>query len=345
MLETSKVFIDTEYFRSKEFNFENTTFKKFQTLCEDETFDLLITSVVKQEVERQIKTKVSDFQSIIKNFSRKKHIFSMMSTLDITDILALEADDTVMETAMSKFINYLDNCYYELITPDRVEIEQLLSLYFNQQAPFSNGKKNEFPDAISLLSLESHIENNSVYVVSGDNDLKKYCENRDNLIHIQSLDNLLDIYNKDLDVLSKEITKYIFENSSEIEDKITQNIEKCEAYNFSTWEDAELEYFSVTEIEEIEPNIIDINENYALVNFDINVHFEVSVRGFDYNSAHYDKEDEKYYFIEKTTINDYVMKSLNIEMELVFLDGIKSININSIDVNCKTGLKFEVDQS
>ena len=76
-------------------------------------------------------------------------------------------------------------------------------MYFLHCAPFkeSGNKKNEFPDAIALLSLQSWAEenNDNLLAVSIDNDWKNFVQGKDNIKVIDDLAKAMDILNKQTD--------------------------------------------------------------------------------------------------------------------------------------------------
>lgn len=70
----------------------------------------------------------------------------------------------------------------EIIPAEKVAIKEVLSAYFSKKAPFSTqGKKDEFPDAISLLALEAWAKEHgkTVLAVSADNDWNAFAAQSD----------------------------------------------------------------------------------------------------------------------------------------------------------------------
>ncbi len=64
-----------------------------------------------------------------------------------------------------------------IVPAEKTTMKQVLSAYFSKSPPFSTqGKKDEFPDAISLLALEAWAAetNKKVLAVSGDGDWKAF---------------------------------------------------------------------------------------------------------------------------------------------------------------------------
>lgn len=67
----------------------------------------------------------------------------------------------------------------EIIPADKAGVKEVISAYFGKKPPFSSkGKKDEFPDAISLIALEAWAKESGkkVLVVSGDGDWKTFAE-------------------------------------------------------------------------------------------------------------------------------------------------------------------------
>ena len=82
-----------------------------------------------------------------------------------------------------------------------VSLADVVRRYFNATSPFSRkeGKKNEFPDALALLSLETWAEANNtlVMVLSRDNDWMDYAANSARLFCLEDINEGLDYFNRE----------------------------------------------------------------------------------------------------------------------------------------------------
>lgn len=118
-----------------------------------------------------------------------------------------------------------------------------LTLYFDKKPPFGDGKKkSEFPDAISILSLKSYLEDDEkIYVISEDKDLKEYCAVDPTFISVETLDKLLNIYTTHTNTRHEQVKQYFIDSEDSIKSEITEFLESCEVYNSSSWEDAEVD--------------------------------------------------------------------------------------------------------
>lgn len=320
MLETKNLFIDTQYFVKNNFNFSSKSFVTLQDLCEKGELRYLLTSVVEQEVESKIELSIKDALSSLQSFKGKAKILSTIDDPLLSSFFNEIKEEDVYEKASQVFHQYNKDCNYEYVEADQVDTEKLLELYFNKKPPFSGGKKKaEFPDAISLLSLESYLdESEKIYVISEDKDLKTYCENNEQLIAVDSLEKLLDIYNQHTNVRTEKIKEYLVEATGQIKEKISQYIENCDVYNSSTWEDAEVDNFSVSSVGDFEINVIEVNDEECQLTFDVQVEIEVEVIGPDFTNGIYDREDGHIYTFDSTTRSETLLLKFKCELGLYY---------------------------
>jgi hypothetical protein len=320
MLETRNVFIDTQYFVEKNFNFHSPSFISLNKLCKANELRYFTTSVVEREIVNKIKSSINEALDSLKNTKRKANLLSTTDDKHIKPLFTDVRGEHFYEKAISVFHEYIESCNCEYIEADLVDVERLLSLYFDEKPPFGKAKKkSEFPDAISLLSLESYFKDNEkIYIVSNDIDLKTYCVDNDRFISIKSLDELLDLYNEHTDVRTEKIKEHISDSQTELKQHISDYLSNFGIYNSSSWEDSEVEDFSVTSVGDIEPSIIEVDDERCHLSFDVNVDIKVIVTGPNYNDGIYDKEDDKWYTYESTTREETLTIKVSVELDLTY---------------------------
>ncbi|MFD6211418.1 PIN domain-containing protein [Peribacillus sp. NPDC060253] len=73
----------------------------------------------------------------------------------------------------------------------------IFKMYFKDIPPFSKKKRDEFPDAFSLVALENWFkrQDEKVRIVSDDGDLKNYCEESHTLIYESGCQTPIDSWN------------------------------------------------------------------------------------------------------------------------------------------------------
>jgi hypothetical protein len=307
-------------------HFDGPAFKSFRKYCEANELFHVSTSVVKREVKSKIELSVKDAISAIQTFRRKARFLSSIEDEKIKGLFEEIPEEDIYKKSEEVFDEFLDACSTQIVKADSINSEELLSLYFNKKPPFGDGKKKaEFPDAISILSLKSYLQDeNKIYVVSDDGDLKAYCAGDPQFISVDSLDKLLDIYTTHSSLRHEQVKQYFITNEALIKQKITEFLEDCDVYNSSTWEDAEVDDgLTVTQLGEIDPSVLYIDDEESQITFDIDVEFEVTVTGPDFNNGIYDREDGRMYTFNSTSRTSVILKTFTIEIFLhyEFING------------------------
>lgn len=326
MLETRKVFIDTQSFVKAGLHFDGLAFKSFRKYCEGNELFHVSTSVVERELKSKIESSVKDAISAIQTFRRKARMLSSLDDQKIKGLFEEISDEDIYEKSKKVFEEFMDACSTEIVEAIGIDAEELLSLYFDRKAPFGDGKKkSEFPDAISILSLKSYLKDEEkIYVVSDDGDLKAYCDGDPKFISVESLDKLLDIYTNHTSVRHEQVKQYFIVHEEEIKKKIVGFLEECDVYNSSSWEDAEVDGgLSVLNLGDIDPSVLYVDDEESRITFDIDVEFEVTVTGPDFNNGIYDREDGRMYTFDSTSRTEVVSTTFAVEMLLhyEFVDG------------------------
>lgn len=351
MLETKKIFIDTQYFVKTGLNFENSPLKAFRKLCEGNELFHISTSVVEREIEGKILLSVNEALNALKKFKRKAKILSSLQDEQILHLFSEIDEGDVCKKAIGVFTKYINDCKTEYVEATDVDTERLLDLYFDKKAPFGEGKKkSEFPDAISLLSLKSHIEDDEkIYVISDDGDMKSFCDDDLQFISIDTLDKLLDLYSLHTNIRTKIVKNYFVENEISFKERIKEYLESCDVYNVSTWEDAEAEELEVTNIGKIDPSVIYISDEESQITIDIDIEYAVTVTGPDFNNGFHDKEDGRMYTFGSTTRTSTVTDTYTVEVFLSyeFSNGnLENAQVDSFDIHgVAGGIEVDVEEN
>jgi len=123
------------------------------------------------------------------------------------------ASETPSEMSRRRLNNFIEATGCQRVKiDDSISNSEIIERYFSFRPPFLNKpeKKNEFPDAFALMSLESWAKSSGVkaIVVSNDGDWVRFCNESANLIIIQDLKEALRVLNYDGSVLSNSISHY-----------------------------------------------------------------------------------------------------------------------------------------
>ncbi|MEP9358148.1 PIN domain-containing protein [Sphingomonas sp. KR3-1] len=184
-LKTPWVFIDTQAFRSANINWNARSWGRFAELSRTGMIRPITTSITKREVDRRIVEALRDAETAV---TKNRVIFDQLHPG-----LMLDSDHDRREAALlDAFHTYLQKARFLEIALT-AEPGAIFDSYFARTPPFSDGKKDEFPDAFVLHSLRNWLDEtrNSLYVVSDDKDMRTFCESDDRLISVESLNAFL----------------------------------------------------------------------------------------------------------------------------------------------------------
>jgi hypothetical protein len=112
-------------------------------------------------------------------------------------LMAARSEVDIKQVVKKRLEAFLNDIGAEIVKFDDVSISELMQRYFQPAPPFSGSgkKKNEFPDAIALISLETWAASNSknILAVSADPDWSKYAERSERIDVVGSLADALNM--------------------------------------------------------------------------------------------------------------------------------------------------------
>ncbi len=193
------IIIDTSIFENHGLKFESGILSKLNQFKRS-PIDLILPDVIKSEIESHLSKKIQQTRAESLSSIKKSHeylgitpeislLYKQMIELIDSDLLANKKMEAFIESTGAKV----------LCSDDHISIQDVLDKYFSNSPPFQEigHKKNEFPDAIALITAEKWAAKNKkkILVVSSDNDWKKYCSTTKTLVFHESLSEVLDIFN------------------------------------------------------------------------------------------------------------------------------------------------------
>lgn len=358
-LKTRYVFVDTSMYESKNFQFHQHALGRFKELCGEHILYLLINSVVEGEVKSHLIEKANEAASHVKEFKKTIRILRNLPELSHYGIFEELQKSRVEQLLLDKFKEFIDEAVYEVIDLNLASISEIVESYFYKKPPFSNKKKEEFPDAIILESLLSWAKNKKtkVYVLSTDGDMRDYCDlYGEYLSYINDLDKFINLVVKTEDKLS-DLSKFAEDqfdiHANEIKKILEDKINVIE-YSTTGYYDNEIEDINAYGLSIIDRNIIKASREYS--EFSLSIKFTVVAwhRLIDYDRSIWDSEDRRYIFSAYTSkkieheveCNAYVwidyedglavntsLNEVNIEDSYIELDPENGVRLDSIEHN------------
>lgn len=326
------VALDTQVFRKNHFYYNSSDLKNLIKLVQEEKIKLFITSVTVDEVKRYLDEKAQLIHQVVKNYENGlTHIHFQQSKdskkLKIhpnSDLLNKFKEqvkeftptlDEIKQDLLNQFEVYFEQAKFEKIEIDGVSVEDVFKSYFSGIPPFSEKKKNEFPDAFALLAIQKAAKdkNKVICVVSEDSDWEKFCTSTGStyLTYFKTVDDLLQNINK---LTDPDVFDECYELFHDIENEIIEKIiNEFPTLNFTIeridisieWGSEKIQVSEV-EVEIIDTTLIDIKNyttNQILVTFDLEINVDyVAITNYISTNQKYIKEDDDYYIYSEPMV-------------------------------------------
>jgi hypothetical protein len=191
-LDYGAITIDNASLKGEGYRFYEGILKQMRQF-KDSPVQVIQTDIVHNEAIKHIGQEISNTRSSIDRALRSANKQLKIKTAQIDqarELLSVEGDESeIAEQRLQKYYEWIDGKV--IPSSDYADLSLLMELYFETEAPFETGKdkKNEFPDAIALLSVEGWAEDNdlNVIAVSQDKGWSNYSENSERITVVSSL--------------------------------------------------------------------------------------------------------------------------------------------------------------
>lgn len=283
------VFFDTNPIIKTGFKFDGSIMSRIKSLASAGAIKILISDVVRREILKHMKEKVDKEISPIKDVLRSGSPFCNFLPRDVmlSDLASAEV------SFMRSFSDFLENANVEIVESSRASIDELMNQYFSKSLPFADGKKSEFPDAISLLALDAWAKNvDEVYVVTSDKTVLNWCEERPKFIPVEKIEDVIKKFTSSRTTYNR-IQEIIAEHPENICDFLEFN-HSISSFRSERSGAIVSKEFSNPVFSDFNVNIINIDDDNSEV--DITIHFlarydaEVEVE-----TEHYDEWRHEYF--------------------------------------------------
>lgn len=205
--------LDTSIFDAQGLRLESGLLKQLEQF-QDSSTRLILSEVVKEEILSHLTEKARDAQKELEKSLKHAKDYWCVEDRDVEDIKKIVFDGReAQEIASKRFSQFVEVTSLEIVeVQNHVMVGDLIQKYFKAKPPFSETgkKKNEFPDAIALMSLETWANKNQtkIIVITSDSDWKNFCKSSESLTAIDDFAGALGLFQlQDAD----DICKYLSE--------------------------------------------------------------------------------------------------------------------------------------
>lgn len=203
--EIGAITLDTSIFDGNGLRLESGLLQRMQQF-RGSGIQFVLSEIVAKEVVAHLTKGASEaqvqFQSVCKSLEKTWLVPKAM--LDATGSTFFQ-ERSAGGLAQGRFDSFVEAMGCEVIdASELVDVKELLRRYFVPESPFSQkeNKKNEFPDAFALLSLEAIAQRSGkkLLVVSKDGDWTRFCKDSCLLVHVDDLGSALSLFHRDASV-------------------------------------------------------------------------------------------------------------------------------------------------
>ncbi|WP_162897131.1 PIN domain-containing protein [Chromobacterium rhizoryzae] len=174
-MEYGAITIDTSIFEKNGLKFDSGILKSLSQFKEKPA-GIILSEIVINEIYLHLEKKVFESKKSIENALKDASHYSLLDPQYSEEISAkLKELNNNKEIALDIIKKFIHDTSTKIIhAEENIRVSELIKRYFSSTPPFADSgkKKNEFPDAIALLSLESYAEKKKtkVLAISTDKD-------------------------------------------------------------------------------------------------------------------------------------------------------------------------------
>lgn len=288
------VFIDTQVYERKRFRFSAAPLSSIAKIAQEKRISLVTTSIVGGEVERHLRAKADSAHGLLQSVLKDKHLLPDRREFD--ELAEITVEDA-QRAAVDRWNEFVESSRMERIGARYARMQKLVSMFFKETPPFDSGKKkNEFPDAISLLSLIGRFPEERIAVISGDKGIAEWCKRRRSFIHYIDIETYLNDFFSE-DEIADIARSYAGQSEENLKDVLTAQFAES-GFSYEPQIEADVYDVEVHSVDVSEVDVVEVDGDEVLFTGEAILGFTARAIGPDYETAIYDKEDGKYYFFQ-----------------------------------------------
>lgn len=303
MLRPDIVFIDTTVFIAENFFAPGNRINTLADLAKERKVQLVLSVITRMEVIKHIKSIV---RHSWKAFNNTNLIFR--NNVDVDQWRKSTNEKVEVERIIGLFEQFLTETHTIILDYSYSgNVEKVFTDYFGSCKPFGEGqKKDEFPDAFVLTSLEKYSEeqHQKVIILSNDKDMKYYVSKRLVYEEYGRYISRKVAEGMALDEMAKSLREDKISLVHKITDAATDYLDDYRLY-LTQLNLMEVSSHSVDSVKvdfnEDRYEIISVNDNFIELEIEPKISFKVSVDYVNYDYAIYDREDGVWYGTEDET--------------------------------------------
>ncbi|MGO4893567.1 PIN domain-containing protein [Flavobacterium sp. W21_SRS_FM6] len=330
-LKSRLIFLDTSAYESKNFQFSDHALGTLCDFLESERLHLLITQITINEIKAHLLSKSEESAKAIKKVQKEAMFLRNTPNLACHGIFDKVNVEEIYKIVLQSFEEFLDKSSAEIVDINNVDVSIVFDKYFKSEPPFGGAnKKSEFPDAFVLEALckVSKDRGHTLYVISNDGDMEKYASTLDNMIHLNKVDDLLDLVVRKEEELTKPVkfADSIFEQLEiSLINSAKKIISESEFYSDEANElDDEIYQIDIESVCISNKKMISVSDEHVEYEIDFEVTLIAHYSIADYDRSPWDPEDKVYMFVLHNLIVKKHREVFSAYVNIDYIDGIRA---------------------
>ena len=335
------IFVDTSVFEKEDF-YNGTRIKTLFSAASMGRVRILMPDLTEYEVFKHLEKKCDEHDgsnaihklenSLVSDLPKGKTI--------IKELHELKA--TLKEYILKMFSKELkDARVLKIKTPKDIDVLKIIDNYKRLEPPFSEKKRDEFPDAFVLETLEYWCEKNKedCLLLSVDGDFKHYESER---LTYKDYEVLVQELVDEKEMLFTKMASEVLEDSlfvSQIRDWIIDQFD-CEIYFSAALQIEDINDYRIKDVElyaeKEDMDLIGMYDDVFVFEVWPRITTKIEVDHPDYDTAYYDNEDQKYYFIDEN-VKSTLTSEIDIPVEVSIDEKGNFVEVVSINKRKKLG--------
>lgn len=162
------VTVDTNIFDQKRLNLERGMLARLKQFKEGSA-KFILSEIVLREVHRHLTVQAEAAKQELKSAIRRSELTGLVDEQSLKTLSEINENALApSEAAKNGLKRWVEATGCEIVPAETANMKRLITMYFTPEVPFETGekKKNEFPDAIALITLEDWAKTNQKKILA-----------------------------------------------------------------------------------------------------------------------------------------------------------------------------------
>lgn len=282
------IFIDTSIFDESAYNLNSAKFKAFRSLAENINLKLLIPDPIDREIRRHIRERSQTAVKSLEDAAKRAPFLRQLSNWPLNEKNSLILTAELKKNIEDDLSDLYSNFEVVKLGYKGIEINEVMNWYDWRQAPFSDKKKNEFPDAFAIASLKQYHKSSgdNIAIISKDRDFEATCKNNKYFLYFPSLPAYTEAIQGE-DERINQVHQILTNNDAVVRKAIAEEFTDLSFLIEANW-DGEASEIEVSNFNEIEYFVVGIGHQNYIISFDAEISFSAYVSYWDLETAVHD---------------------------------------------------------